>query len=115
MRPATIEESGAITGAALRAEADAASVSIGEVVRRTVRTRIEARERPGWDSLPGRTWRAIEPAVRGVLVMLAADQQGDPHELARQPWEAFSPQDQAAIASCARSFARELKHAAALF
>lgn len=115
MRPATVEESGAIRGAALRAAADAAGVPIHHQVRTVAMQLIQAGQRAESDSLPGRTWRAIAIEARVVVVMLAATAPGDARELARQPWDSFSAADQASMAACARLLARELRQAGSLF
>jgi hypothetical protein len=85
------------------------------LIARRLRESLDKRPKAERDSLPGRTWRAIHLSVRTSLVMLAADQKGDPRAIAMQPWESFSAGDQAAIAAVARSFRDELKHCAALW
>lgn len=100
------------TAIALRAEADARGISIPRLIAQRTREALKARER---DSLPGQTWRAIDIRTRKVLVMLAATAPGDANDLARQPWESFTDNDRASMASCARELSRELKGAACLW
>lgn len=106
---------GAAGGHALRAQADAAGVSIGRLIGARVRASIEGRQGREPDSLPGRTWRAMSVPARTVVVMLAASTSGDPREAARQPWESFSDADRASMAACARDLSRELRDSACLF
>lgn len=72
------------------------------------------RTAPERDSLPGRTWRAMAPAVRATVVMLACDAEGDPRTLALQPWESFNDGDRESMAACARMLQRELRAAECL-
>lgn len=112
LSPAMAQAAGAH---ALRAQADAAGVSIGRLVAARFRAGLEARKGREPDSLPGRTWRAMSERTRVVLVMLAASTDGNPQDVARQPWESFSDGDKASMAACARELGGNLRDAACLF
>lgn len=100
---------------AFAAEAQALGIPPGRLVARKLRESLDKRAPVERDSLPARTWRGIHLSVRTSLVMLAAEQQGDPRTIAMQPWESFSDSDKASLSSVARMFAQELRGAGALW
>lgn len=103
----------AASRAAVIAEQRASGLGWAEFMRRRARTYGKpATER---DSLPGRTWADMHQGVRTALVMLSIDTAGEPRELARQPWDAFSDTDKAALAACARQFRHECRNAGCLW
>jgi hypothetical protein len=59
-------------------------------------------------------WSGMDMTVRLVLVMIASGQVGDPHRIARQPWDSFSPADQLAMGSAARLIVSSLSSFAAV-
>ena len=93
----------------------ASGMSPGRFIAASVRAQLDGKPQTERDSVPGRAWRAMHPSARGVLVMLAAEAQGSPEHLARQPWESFSTSDRAAMAATARMLRGELKDEAALW
>ncbi len=82
---------------------------------KAVKARIAGRSDDTPQSLPVRTWASMAPAVRTALVMLALDTPGEPRELARQSWDAFSDSDKAALAAIARTFNEETRNARCLW
>lgn len=96
-------------------EAASLGMSPGRLLATKFRKGLDARTPAESNSLPARTWRAIDPAVRTTLVMIALDTPGDVRALALQAWESFSHSDQSALASMARMFKAELRDAAALW
>lgn len=109
----TPEQASAAMRHAHRAEQSASGLSWPEFVRRKART--YGRPATERDSLPARTWRAMELAVRTAFVMLALDTAGDPRELAGQSWDAFSDADKRALAATARTFQANTQHARSLW
>lgn len=65
--------------------------------------------------LPSKTWAAMSPRAKTVLVMLGAKTVEDPRELARRPWGSLSDEDRTGIAACARELSHNLRDAACLF
>ena len=65
--------------------------------------------------LPSKTWAAMSPRVKTVLVMLGATSAIDPREAARRPWGSLSEEDRTGIAACAKEMSRNLRDAACLF
>ncbi len=101
---------------ALRAEAAARGLTLGRLAQaKLIESLDKHRAAKGAESLPGKTWREMHLRTRTVLVMLAAQTDGDPREVARQPWEALAESDRDSIAACARTLRRDLAGAAALF
>lgn len=100
---------------ALLAEASTSGLSVGRFIQRRFIEQQSAKRGGGAESLPGRTWRAMDLRTRTVLVMLASSHGGDPRDYASKPWDNLSADDQPAIAACARELLRSLKHANSLF
>jgi hypothetical protein len=65
--------------------------------------------------LPSKTWAAMSPRAKTVLVMLGAKTEEDPREMARRPWGSLSDEDRTGIAACARELSHNLRDAACLF
>lgn len=100
---------------ALLAEASTSGLSVGRFIQRRFIEQQAAKRGGGAESLPGRTWRAMDLRTRSVLVMLAASFEGDARAYAARAWEALTPADQVSIAACARTLGRDLRRASCLF
>lgn len=115
--PMTPALANAALGHALRAEADAANISIGRLVQRKALAKLI--KRPGEsgkaESLPGRTWRDMSLRTRTVLVMLASTHDGDARDYASRAWEALDVADQVSMAACARALRDDLSASACLY
>lgn len=103
--------------AALQAEAESLGISVGRLIERNARKKLAERQKGAGsaESLPGRTWRAMDIRTRTVLVMLASESAGDPRAYAGKAWEALTAADQLSIAACARELGRDLRRATCLF
>lgn len=106
--------SGAASGHAMRALAQAKGVSIGEAIRLRTLESLGA-HKPQRENLPAKTWMGIPEKTRLLLVMIGSSASGEPQRLCKQPWDSFSSADQFTIASAARELLRDLRDVSSLF
>ncbi|MDN3923303.1 hypothetical protein [Roseateles violae] len=112
---AALMHAGAALGVALRAEAAAKGVSIGQAARnRYLSGRKAAEAVPETDSLPGRIWRAM-PLQARWLTCVRATERADADAAARLPWESFTSSEQVTMSAFARSMQRAFADAGSLF
>jgi hypothetical protein len=104
-----------LSAADIVAEARAAEVCPGRMIGQHLRQMFDKLPRVEAEGLPARTWRGMDPTARLALVMLASQAPGNPDDLARQSWDAFSAADKLAIGSTARLLSAGLAGAACLW
>lgn len=105
----------ALAQAASQAAEQARRAALARETRGTVKAMLAGRQQRPAESLPARTWAAMNLRVRTVLVMLGGTSSQDPGTVAAMPWEALPASDQTSIAAVAREMREQLQGAICLW
>lgn len=91
----------------LRIDAAIHGDGIGRAVQRRVESRFTPAQRRQFGG--GAAWRQMSPELRQVLIALGTNRH-DAEACAGMAWEQFKPDEQSALGSMARQWARELQN-----